>query len=72
MRCQSCHSVDKHTFCTLKADANILKKNCIDCHMPEAPSKVLTLRVEENKAVVPSMVRTHLIAVYDSLRVLKN
>jgi hypothetical protein len=72
MRCQSCHSVENHNFCKLKTDANILKKNCVDCHMPEAPSKVLTLRVEENKAVVPSMVRTHLIAVYDSLRVLKN
>lgn len=67
-RCQNCHSMEKNNFCTVKGDISYIKNNCIKCHMPETPSKILTLRIMEDKDVVPNMVRTHLIGIYKDVK----
>ncbi len=62
-RCMSCHSIDKN-FCKLYPDhGNKIINNCIDCHMPAKPSKIISLMAEGNE-MVNNMIRTHFIKVY--------
>lgn len=64
-KCMSCHNTDSHTFCTMKEVAPaLLKKNCVDCHMPALPSGNITLLVNGNDSPVPDYIRTHLITTY--------
>ena len=62
-RCLNCHST--HDTCTVKAPAGVLTKdNCIDCHMPQLPSKKITLKLANATTVTPDLVRTHRVAIY--------
>nr|WP_068886494.1 multiheme c-type cytochrome [Pedobacter panaciterrae] len=61
-KCISCHSSIKHTEKTL-ANA-MVKTNCIDCHMPLKPSKVISFQQAGQSEVSPYMLRSHRIAVY--------
>jgi len=56
VRCAACHAAQpcKHT---IQAD------NCIDCHMPQQESKVITFRTTGSQ--LAQTYRTHRIAVYD-------
>lgn len=64
-RCMNCHNPKSHNFCSLASQlGNSITKNCIDCHMPAKPSKLITLQSQNLKAPISNMVRTHLIAVY--------
>lgn len=65
-RCMSCHNPAGHNFCTMapKLGAGITS-NCIDCHMPALPSKLITLQSQGQPQPTPNLVRTHLIKVYD-------
>ena len=64
-RCMNCHNEANHNFCTIapKLGAGIID-NCIDCHMPAKPSKLITLQVQGQKIPSANLVRTHLISVY--------
>lgn len=45
-KCMSCHTVTNGHFCKMAPSlGNAITKNCIDCHMPEKPSKMLTLQL---------------------------
>ncbi len=59
-RCSTCHTSTKHNECEMtgKLTAAVLKANCIACHMPALPSKVI---VNEEQSV---LVNTHHIAIY--------
>ena len=57
-RCTTCHQAPRHKR-TVQAD------NCIDCHMPLLPSKVITFRTPGS--LLAQQYRTHRIAVYDDL-----
>ncbi len=64
-RCMTCHNEPSHTFCPLapKVGKEIVN-DCIDCHMPARPSRLITLLSQGQQAPTPAIVRTHLIAVY--------
>ncbi len=55
-RCVTCHKAPRHKQ-AIQAD------NCIDCHMPLLPSKVITFRTPGSE--LAQQYRTHRIAVYD-------
>ena len=59
-RCMSCHTTTNHNFCKMegKLGMDVIKAQCISCHMPALPSKAI---VYQDKT---AMVRTHHIAVY--------
>ncbi|MES2005880.1 MAG: multiheme c-type cytochrome [Bacteroidota bacterium] len=65
VKCMSCHAPNSKQFCSFadKVGAAITT-NCIDCHMPASPSKVITLQSEGQKNPTPNLVRSHLIAIY--------
>lgn len=64
-RCLTCHQSVTHRFTgqeTLRANA--LTNNCIDCHMPQKASSVITLLTQQQRAAKPDSIRTHLIKIY--------
>ena len=68
-RCMNCHSEAKNNFCKQahKLGPDIIN-NCIDCHMPEKPSKLITLLSNGQPNPIANKVRTHLIKVYGEKR----
>jgi hypothetical protein len=64
-RCINCHTNMDHHFSRMASgsDANITA-NCIDCHMPAKPSKIITLLSNGQTSPRPDSIRTHLITVY--------
>ena len=61
----NCHSEASHNFCTLKSTGGInLAANCIDCHMPAKPSKVIQLLSNGQQSPTPNLIRTHYITIY--------
>lgn len=64
-RCMNCHNDHNVKFCKMAPSlGEQIKKNCIDCHMPEKPSKALVLQLEGKTANAPSTLRSHFIAIY--------
>ena len=68
-RCMSCHSEEHNNFCKLagKEDVAMLKNNCIDCHMPELPSKAIMVLRQGEAAPTSAYMRTHYITVYPEI-----
>jgi hypothetical protein len=65
-RCMNCHKKGSDNFCTQpEVPGLVLSNNCIDCHMPELPSKQVFLRASNNKST-PFFVRTHLVGHYEN------
>jgi hypothetical protein len=44
--------------------ATTLKMNCIDCHMPQQPSRAITFQLSGDSSKSAYLLRTHKIAVY--------
>jgi hypothetical protein len=64
-RCMNCHDGVKHSEKTIAATTeSALVNNCIDCHMPAAPSRVIGMKSENEREAAPNLVRTHFISVY--------
>lgn len=65
-KCQGCHSEKKHNECRLSSEvsADFLKQNCIDCHMPEQPSKTIMVLRQGESVPTSAFMRSHYIAVY--------
>ncbi|MEI6950236.1 hypothetical protein V9K67_23850 [Paraflavisolibacter sp. H34] len=64
-RCMTCHSEAAHNFCKMApALGASITQNCIDCHMPARPSKLITLLSNGQASPTPNKVRTHYISVY--------
>jgi len=61
-RCMSCHKTTNHSEKTL-AKGN-LKTNCIDCHMPNQASKLISFQTAGSGKASAYMLRTHHIAIY--------
>lgn len=62
-KCMNCHAIEKN-FCKLYPEVgNKLLENCIDCHMPAKPSKIISMMAEGNE-MVNNNIRTHFIKVY--------
>jgi hypothetical protein len=66
-RCMSCHKRGSDIFCKQpEVHGLVLSNNCIDCHMPALPSRQVFLQVPDTSKSTPDLVRTHLIATYES------
>lgn len=60
-RCMQCHSSE--TDCGMaQTVGSALTSNCLDCHMPNHPSRGLL--IDTGAAITPVLVRTHRIAIY--------
>jgi hypothetical protein len=64
-RCMSCHQQNTPSFCSFepKVGATIVN-NCIDCHMPATPSRLISLQAEGKADHIQNLVRSHLIGIY--------
>ncbi|MDE3144041.1 MAG: hypothetical protein KGL19_07790, partial [Bacteroidota bacterium] len=65
-RCMNCHSVSKNNFCKMvdKVSAEKLKKNCIDCHMPEQSSRAIMVLLQGQSIPTSAVMRSHFISIY--------
>lgn len=64
-KCQSCHYNPNHSSLQWDAiTAKAAKTNCIDCHMPEQPSRVISFQLGSGNSLSAYLLRTHKIAVY--------
>ncbi|MEP7108043.1 MAG: multiheme c-type cytochrome [Ferruginibacter sp.] len=66
-RCLNCHN-DKQTDAVLCKMTGTLgseiNKNCIDCHMPEQPSKAIAVLLQGDSIPTSALMHTHLIKNY--------
>ncbi|MBC7851510.1 MAG: hypothetical protein H7Y31_17330 [Chitinophagaceae bacterium] len=64
-RCMSCHTVQQKNFCTFKdLPSTTLIKNCIDCHMPQKPSRAISVFVSGQQTPMSALIRSHYVAKY--------
>ncbi|WP_265854314.1 multiheme c-type cytochrome [Pedobacter sandarakinus] len=61
-KCINCHKNTKHSSATLAK--GVLASNCIDCHMPKQPSKLISFQMAGKEHANPYLLRSHKIAVY--------
>jgi Cytochrome c554 and c-prime len=61
-RCITCHQNTKHSEVTLAKGS--LSTNCIDCHMPKEPSKLITFQQAGKDHLSPYLLRSHRIAIH--------
>ncbi len=64
-KCVSCHANADHSSVKMDATtANTIKSNCINCHMPEQPSRAITFQLAGSNLKSSYLLRTHKIAIY--------
>lgn len=65
-KCMNCHQPSTKTYCKLTDTTGFrLVDNCVDCHMPELPSKKIFMQVSSSyTGFTNDLVRTHQIKVY--------
>ena len=62
-RCVSCHTNQHKQIAGLSND--MLKNNCIDCHMPLQESTSISFLLKKDKPPVNAVMRTHYITIYN-------
>ena len=62
-RCLSCHDTATHPSSAMLSKKAI-SSNCIDCHMPVQPSKLISFQLAGKNTKTPYLLRSHRIAVY--------
>jgi len=65
-KCLSCHSTGNHNYCKMVTpmNAQLVKTNCIQCHMPALASKVIVAPTMDKSSSADILVHTHRIAIY--------
>jgi len=67
-KCLNCHTTPgKVCGLTNKTEAVFLKKNCIDCHMPELPSKAIMVLRQGESIPTSAYMRSHFISIYGEI-----
>jgi len=61
-RCTSCHSIEHKPVEGLSSKT--ITNNCIDCHMPEQPSRSIEFILQGDNFPTPAIMRTHFITIY--------
>ena len=61
-RCVSCHQTQKHSASTMKK--GYTKTNCIDCHMPQQASRLISFKTAADPKENPYLLRSHHIGIY--------
>jgi hypothetical protein len=66
VKCLNCHNSVNHTYCKLTntLSAAALRANCISCHMPALPTKVISVQVNDQSPAIRFFVHTHHIGIY--------
>jgi hypothetical protein len=64
-KCMNCHTEASKNFCSRYASlGQIIKTNCIDCHMPKKASNAISYQTQQSSVKEPYLLRTHTIGVY--------
>lgn len=65
-KCMACHSTVKHNYCKLanSVNAQLIRSNCIQCHMPSLPSAVIVSPNMHRPSSAAIYITTHRIAIY--------
>jgi nitrate/TMAO reductase-like tetraheme cytochrome c subunit len=69
-KCIDCHQGSAHVVSMVKKEeqANnlpgVVRTNCVDCHMPLQPSRVISFKKDAGMATMPYLLRTHKIGIY--------
>lgn len=66
-RCLTCHSSGHDNTVTCKMTATLgaaINTNCTGCHMPEQPSRAISVYLEGQNIPTPALMHTHLIKAY--------
>lgn len=64
-KCLTCHQdIDHSSLKMSEAMAKNIKSNCIDCYMPEQPSRAITFQLSGSDSTSFYLLRTHKIAIY--------
>lgn len=64
-RCLSCHGETHEVKCSVEASiSEAMGNNCIQCHMPLTPSKVMRIQASTDTTLTSVQVRTHFIGIY--------
>ncbi len=63
-KCMNCHN-QATVICSAETSAKKqMKNNCIACHMPVSPSKVMAVQLTNDSVETSFNIRSHLIAIY--------
>ncbi len=63
-RCMNCHNTGHEKTCTVKnISSDIMKENCIDCHMPVGRSQSIVLFTPDSEIPKAAMFRSHFISI---------
>lgn len=64
-RCINCHNSEHGNFCKMSDQiGSSIVKNCIDCHMPEQPSRSIAVMLQGASTPTPALMRSHFIKIY--------
>ena len=64
-RCMSCHTIQHGNFCKASKQVGArITTNCIDCHMPEQPSRSIMVLLQGETVPVSATMRSHFISIY--------
>lgn len=64
-KCIGCHTNSDKVECSGdSAEITKMENNCISCHMPTKPSKVMAVQLAKDSLETAVYVRTHLIGIY--------
>lgn len=64
-RCITCHNSGHNSSCKMSVTMGpAINQNCIDCHMPLKPSRIITELLPGDTKPTAALVRSHLIAIY--------
>lgn len=64
-KCMNCHNHANSNFCKMApALGAVITQDCIDCHMPQKPSSVLSVYLPGKSQPTAAIIRQHLIKVY--------
>jgi hypothetical protein len=63
-KCVDCHQANTHRCTADAAEMTAMSNNCIACHMPNIPSKFMSVQLSADSVQTPVYVRTHLIGIY--------
>ncbi len=67
-RCMNCHNEAHNNFCKAKEMVGKqITKNCIDCHMPELPSKSILVLLQGKSIPSFASMRSHFISIYPEI-----
>lgn len=64
-RCMTCHNTAHNNFCKMAKEIGpAISNNCIDCHMPEKPSRAIAVFLPGGSTPTAALIRSHYISIY--------